>query len=492
MRRHLLLVIACLMATGIGCNLGAGATGTASPSPTPAVVETQLPPVEAASTALAQYSATLTAEAPPSTPSPVPDSGTICLLAFEDLNGNTVHDESEGVLQGVRFVLRHEKAVIETLLRASDSGSLCLAELPPGDYVVHAFPPSYAGSTPAAEATVTLAAGESVQVAMAMTERSRPDGRLELDSRDPVVAMLGSGPGGSRLYLATARTLYRSDDGGQSWESVGEKPPAINMVVSPAEPAILYAGGELECFRGGPPAPMFISEDGGASWNETPEGEGLVPAAAHPDDPTIAWAIGCDGPYLTQDSGRTWQRQLAEAWGLYILEEVEPVSDRPRILYASGNSEGGSGALFGSQDGGYSWQLITDEPELWISALLVRPDTADEIWFATPAGVWHSLDGGDTWEVSRAGLEGVTVGDDYVFENRGLHALVRDQSGTLYLGTERGLYQSGDGGANWRPLSGAPWADEPISQLIATSAWPETRLWVTAASGVYLYTPEAP
>jgi photosystem II stability/assembly factor-like uncharacterized protein len=492
MRRYLLLIIACLVATGIGCNLGSSATDTPSPSPSPVVVETQLPPVEAASTALAQYSATLTAEAPPSTPSPIPDSGTICLLAFEDQNSNTVRDDSEEVVQGVRFVLRHERAEIETLLRTSESGSLCLAELPPGDYVVQAFPPDYAGSTPAAEMSITLAAGETVQVAMGLVGRSRPDGKLELDSHDPVAAMFGSGPRGSTLYLAAARTLYRSEDGGQSWESVGEQPPAINMVVSPAKPATLYAGAELECFRGGPPPPLFISQNGGASWIESPEGKGLVPAAAHPDDPTIAWAIGCDGPYMTQDSGQTWQRQLAEAWGLYILEEVEPVGDRPRILYASGNSEGGSGALFGSQDGGHGWQLITDEPELWISALLVRPDTADEIWFTTPAGVWHSLDGGDTWEVSRAGLEEVTVGDDYTFENKGLHALVRDQSGTLYLGTEQGVYQSGDGGVNWRPLSDPPWAHEPISQLMVTDAWPDTRLWVTAASGIYLYTPEAP
>jgi photosystem II stability/assembly factor-like uncharacterized protein len=489
MRRHAFWIVVCLVATGISCNLGASATPTPFPSPSPGLPETELPPIEAASTALAQYSATLTAEAPPATPTPVPASGMICLLAFEDRNGNAAHDETEEVLQGVRFVLQHERAEIETLLRTSDSGPFCLAELPPGDYVVRAFPPVSMGSAPTEEMSITLVAGQTVQVTIGFVETRRPDGRLELEGKDPAPATLGGDAGGGSLYLAAAETLYRSADGGQSWEAVGERPPAANLVVSPADPDYLYAGGDLECFRGGPPEPVYVSQDGGATWAEAPEGTGLRPAAAHPQDPTVAWAVGCDGPYLTQDGGQTWQLGPADAWGLYILAEIQPADDQARTLYASGNSEGGSGALFRSLDGGRSWQLVTDQPELWISALLPSPDNADEVWFATPAGVWHTLDAGDTWEVSRAGLEEVTVGEDYLFENKGLHALVRDKSGTLYLGTEQGVFHSRDGGVNWHPLSGAPWAREPIGQLIVSDASPETRLWVSAASGVYLYTP---
>jgi photosystem II stability/assembly factor-like uncharacterized protein len=489
MRRYMALVVGCLVMTGVSCNLGTRATPTPSPAPAPEIAETELPPIEAASTALAQYGATLTAQAPPSTPTP--DSGVICLLAFEDLNGNTVHDESEGVLQDVRFVLQHDAAEVEALYRSSEGGPFCLAELPPGDYVIQAFPPISFGATPSGEMSIRLAAGETVQVALGFVESSRPDGRLELDGRHPA-AILASDTRGDTLYLAAAQTLYRSEDGGQSWESVGEQPPGPSMVASPAEPSILYAGRDLDCFRGGPPAPLYISQDGGASWTESADGTGLCPATAHPLDPAIAWAIGCDGPYMTEDGGLTWQHQPADAWGLYTLDEIRPVDTQPRTLYATGNSEGGSGALFRSQDGGHTWRLVTDEPELWISALLLRPDAPDEVWFATPTGVWHSLDGGDTWEIARAGLEEVAVGDDYLFENRGLHALARDASGALYLGTEQGIFQSGDGGLNWRPLSGPPWTHEPISQVIVTDAWSDTRLWVTAASGVYLYTPQVP
>jgi len=94
--------------------------------------------------------------------------------------------------------------------------------------------------------------------------------------------------------------------------------------------------------------------------------------------------------------------------------------------------------------------------------------------------------------VSRAGLEDTTVGDDFLFEDKGLHTLTRDQSGVLYLGTEQGVFRSADGGVNWRHISGPPWAQESVRELMVTHAWPVVRLWVTAASGVYLYTPEGP
>jgi ligand-binding sensor domain-containing protein len=186
----------------------------------------------------------------------------------------------------------------------------------------------------------------------------------------------------------------------------------------------------------------------------------------------------------------TWQHQPAESWGLYTLDEILPVIEQPDILYAAGNSEGGSGALFRSQDGGKTWQILTEEPDLWIDALLVHPTDADEVWFATPAGVWHSVDSGISWDLSAAGLERITVGDEYQFEGKGLHTLARSDSGKLYLGSAQGVFQSEDGGTNWSLITGVPWEQESILHLLVSDVGPETRLWVKTESGVFIHTPD--
>ena len=490
MRRYLLLLILLPALTGICCNF---ASSTPTPSPTAVFVEpkeTPLPAIDAASTALAQLNITLTAEAPTITPTPrPPETGVICVLPFQDSNENAQQDGDEQPLAGVRIVLEHQQVELEAHLRTVEAGPFCFSDLPPGEYQVIAHgPPPYQSTTPS-PMTVDLSAGERFSMSWGFAEAPLPDGRVMLDVDDVGMDLFLSDPSGSTFYLATGQALYRTDDGGQSWTRLEEPVPARNVVPSPTDPDLLFAGDGLDCFRGEDDVPLFISRNGGQSWTEAASGLNLRPAAAHPSDPELAWAIGCAGVYRTVDGGSTWLHQPAEEWGLYTLDEIIPVGEQPDVLLAAGNSEGGSGALFRSEDTGSSWQTVTDEPSLWISALLVNPGNADQIWFTTPAGVWHSSDGGLDWRLSAAGLEEVTVGDAYQFDGRGLHALARAESGMLFLGTEQGLYQSGDGGTNWSPAPETPWGLTPVLELAVTDSQGEMRLWATTESGIHLYTP---
>ena len=492
MRRYLLVLILLPAATGICCNI-ASPDPTPVPSPTAVIVEpveTPIPAIDAASTALAQLNITLTAVAPTITPTPPPpETGVICVLPFQDSNENAQQDGDEEPLAGVRVVIEHQQVELEAYLRTAETKPFCFSGLPSGEYQVIAHgPPPYQSTTPS-PAMVALSAGERFSLSWGFAEAPIPDGRVMLDVDDAGTDLFMSDPAGNTFFLATEQALFRTDDGGQSWTRMEEPPPARNVVPSPADRDLLFAGDGLDCFRGGDDAPLFISRNGGQSWTEAASGLNLRPAAAHPSDPEVAWAIGCAGAYRTDDGGSTWLHQPAKEWGLYTLDEIMPVGEQPDILLAAGNSEGGSGGLFRSEDAGRSWETVTDEPSLWISALLVNPGNADQIWFATPAGVWHSSDSGLDWRVSAAGLNAVTVGNGYQFDGRGLHALARAESGMLFLGTEQGLYQSGDGGSNWSPALETPWGLAPVLDLAVTDIRGETRLWVTTESGVYLYSP---
>lgn len=463
MRRYSLLLVAALLAAGLSCNL----PGRTPSSPAPRY----LSPVP-----------------PTSTPTPEPEQGEICVWAYLDSNRNAMHDDGERPLPGVRFsVVAGDVEVGEHLSDASPI-EFCFLNLPPGAYLVQAEAPDSLEATNPTTLSIMLGADESLPVVLGfMGSPPAIDGRMPLAE-----AIVGNTPDGQTLFLIVNGQLQRSDDGGQSWNEVGERPPASHLVVSEADPDLLFAGDGFPCLRGGPSAPLFISSDGGGNWRESPGGADLLPTAAHPTDAAVAWAVGCDGVYRSDDGGNTWQLQPAAAWGLYLPEIVLPVAAQPRTLYASGNSEGGSGALLRSDDGGDSWRVITEELGLWITSVLVNPDDPDEVWFVTPAGVWRTQDGGAAWSSSAAGLEQVAVGDDMQFEGKGLYTLARAPSGLLLLGTARGVFESRDGGSSWSPQTAAPWGQEPVSHLTVTAAWPTIRLWAAAESGVYIYTPGGP
>jgi photosystem II stability/assembly factor-like uncharacterized protein len=309
------------------------------------------------------------------------------------------------------------------------------------------------------------------------------DGKIMMQQGDPALAVIGAHPGENTFYLISANAFQQTSDGGQSWQTIGERPPARNVVMSSADPALLLAGDGLDCFRGGPEVPMFRSQNGGSSWSELPAGVNLRPLALHPQDPQVAWAAGCDGLHSTQDGGDSWQHYPAEVWGLYSLQSLYPV---PRqALYATANSEGGSGVVLRSEDGGQSWQRLTEGLEFWVSALLISPADPAQIWFTTPTGVWHSHDGGEIWSQSDAGLKAVVVGDDYQFEHKGLHALALHPNGTLYLGTEQGLYASNDDGAHFDQIDGIL-EDQVIDDLMIDRGG---TLWITAEGGLFTWMP---
>jgi len=300
-------------------------------------------------------------------------------------------------------------------------------------------------------------------------------------------------PRSATIYGLAPGGLYRSDDGAATWTLTNPSPPVTeSLLLAPGQPTVLYAGKGYPCYAGGPSVPMWKSEDSGQTWFELPPGLNLQPLAVHPEDAGRAYARGCPHPWYTDDGGATWTEQADDPFLIWCVHRAAPAeADDWQTVYIGGVSEGGSGAILGSTDGGADWQRLTpmEADPWWISALAVDPISPTHVYFGEPHGFWGSHDGGTTWFTSTQGLEDVVYDPGTPpTHTYGLLSLayVPDELDHWLLGTIRGLYASHDRGLSWSKLAGPAWQDDEVGALLLRWAEPD-KLFVTTPQGVYVH-----
>ena len=292
-------------------------------------------------------------------------------------------------------------------------------------------------------------------------------------------------------YATSAAGLHRRV-GASDWALVAGAPPRPRFVFSPANSNLLWAGLRPACLMGGPDEPMVKSMDGGLTWAELPAGLSLQPVVAHPTDPNRVYAYGCNGVYLTSDGGATWQLQAADLWLVYTVSDIAPVDPAWDIIFAGGVSEGGGGIVARSLDRGATWQQVTPlyADIWWVTDVWVDPTDPQRIYFLEPNGVWRSSDGGASWQRFTAGLEDVLYQDGRAVYGLFELASRLDDPSRLYLGTAAGLYESLNHGESWRKLAGYAWDQQRVDGLLVEGA---SGLWLHSPEGVFFLThPPAP
>ncbi|MCS7081441.1 MAG: glycosyl hydrolase [Bacteroidota bacterium] len=210
------------------------------------------------------------------------------------------------------------------------------------------------------------------------------------------------------------RGVYRSKDGGKSWERVlyrNERTGAIDLVINPKNPRILYAAlWEAQRYpwtfvSGGPGSGIFKSTDGGDTWVEITNNPGLprglkgrIGLAVSPANPDRVWALieaegEGKGLYRSDDAGATWRRVnndpplLQRPW--YYMH-VYADSQNPDVVYVL------NVGFWKSTDGGRSFSQIRvphgDCHDLWID-----PADPKRMINGNDGGACVSYDGGQTW-----------------------------------------------------------------------------------------------
>ena len=247
--------------------------------------------------------------------------------------------------------------------------------------------------------------------------------RIVLHPENPDVAWVGAmGPAWSD---GTQRGVYRTLDGGVTWERVlfvNARTGVSDLVIDPSNPDRLWAG--MWEFRrrpwffesGGPGSGLYRSEDGGTTWTRLeaadglPEGElGRIGLSVHRADPRVVYALveAAESALLrSEDGGRSWER--IEATGrvnprpfYYTDIRVDP-RDPDRIYNLHGR-------LQRSDDGGVSWRTLSRGVHPDFHALWIDPVDPERLWAGTDGGVYVSHDGGDDWRM----LDNLPVGQFY-------------------------------------------------------------------------------
>ncbi|HEV7734122.1 MAG TPA: hypothetical protein VGR62_18265 [Candidatus Binatia bacterium] len=265
------------------------------------------------------------------------------------------------------------------------------------------------------------------------------------------------------LYAASDPSILRSLDGGVTWTPIAPLPSQALAVA--ARDSVIWATTEGTRF----PDPLvagsvFRSDDGGASWEERTSGVPHLPLeglsvralAQHPTASTL-WLGMDDFGVFRNDDGIRW-RAANNGFERLIVRRLTIDPTPPATVWAATNK-----GLFRSRDRGASWAPASEGLGTLIAEpLAFDPFQPETMLAASPpfgAGLFQSTDAGTTWHGHSGGLGASAI-------DIGAIAYDPVTPGTVYLGHKQfGLSKSVDGGNTWTNTTPANFSN-PTALLI--------------------------
>ncbi|PTM12995.1 MAG: hypothetical protein DA408_08510 [Bacteroidetes bacterium] len=293
-------------------------------------------------------------------------------------------------------------------------------------------------------------------------------GSVALFQRNPKVIWVGTGESANRNSSGWGDGLYKSSDGGQTFDQVGfaNSHHVADIALHPTDPNIAYVAvvGHLWGYSGD--RGLYKTTDGGRSWEKLAstlpdDGKtGCTEITMHPTDPNVLFAGfyhrlrqpfqylssgEAGGLYKSSDAGKTWKKiTTGLPTGETGMIDVSICRKYPNIMVAAIETDEhlptgvpGSG-VYRSDDGGESWRFVFKHAvrPFYHGQIEIDPSNPDNIYVVS-RDFQISRDGGKTFAEREWRTDG---GDD--------HALwiAPYDSQIMYLGTDQGLRLTVDGG----------------------------------------------
>jgi photosystem II stability/assembly factor-like uncharacterized protein len=355
-------------------------------------------------------------------------------------------------------------------------------------------------------------------------------GSVAVAPSDPNIVYVGSGEGLHRPDLSVGDGIYRSDDAGKTWKHLGlrDGQQIPQLAVDPKDPNKVFAAVAGHPYGPNKERGVYRSTDGGQSWQKVLPAAGISalgnnsgndgrnsasaspqnmtgsaaaansgtaqnPAATtssdeenigasdvliDPTNPSIvyatlwearegpwengAWNGGGGGIFKSTDGGQTFQQLTAGLPKDIIQAHIAIAESNPNRLIATVAHKPAAVEIYRSDDAGANWTQITTDPRPAgrigggdLSVPRFNPKDENMI-IVTSTVTWKSTDGGKTW----AGFRGAPGGDDY--QNVWINP---NNPEIIALASDQGAIITVNGGESW-----SSWYNQPTAQMYHVNA----------------------
>ncbi len=296
-------------------------------------------------------------------------------------------------------------------------------------------------------------------------------GAVAVADSDPNVIYVGTGSNAPRGNISPGDGFYKSTDAGKTWRHAGlpEAGQVSRIRIHPEDPDLVYAAVLGNLFAGTEERGVFRSSDGGESWEKVlflDENTGAAELAMDPTNPRILyasmWSIrrtpwtlkgvsGKGGLFKSDDGGDSWERLkggFPESVTGKIGVAVSP-AESSRVWALVENEKGG---VYRSDDYGESWARVNSDRKLqqrawYYSRIYADPQDADTV-YALNTSFYKSIDGGKTFQSIP-----VLHGDCHdLWINPGNPKIILQTN-------DGGAHVSLNGGETWSPINNQPTAE---------------------------------
>jgi photosystem II stability/assembly factor-like uncharacterized protein len=301
-------------------------------------------------------------------------------------------------------------------------------------------------------------------------------GALAVAPSNPNVIYVGTGESDFRSDLTYGNGVYKSADGGRTWNNIGlaASQHISRIAIDPRNPDVVFVAAMGSAYGPGAERGVFRSTDGGATWQKVlfkDENTGAIDITLDPDNPQSMWAA------LVHDQRTPWSAYPPVTTGGAIFKSTDggtewkpvtggglPEGDWGRVGLAVARGTRGQrvyalidtkeGGVFKSDDGGQTWAHTGKDNRLgrlwYFGEIYVDPKSPDTVYIPN-VSIYRSTDAGKTFTA----IKGAPGGDDY-------HALWIDPANPqrMIFGSDQGAGVSVDGGVTW-----SSWYNQPTAQF---------------------------
>ncbi|MCB9081642.1 MAG: hypothetical protein H6555_08025 [Lewinellaceae bacterium] len=308
---------------------------------------------------------------------------------------------------------------------------------------------------------------------------------IAVDPQRPATVYAATGDLNISAYPFIGDGLYRSNDGGYSWQNIGPGGLQVlsRVLVDPHNSKVLYVASmglpfERDNLRG-----VYKTTDGGVSWQQVlfrSDQAGFIDLVMDPQNPQVLYAASWDRVrnnresivsgnnariYKTIDGGKTWQELTGKGLpdtgnmsriGLAISAQTSGV-----VYAVYANAQQSLEQIYRTTDGGNSWNSVFPNGQVptslrgvyagmgWYFGKIVLNPKDDNDLFLLGVDLFRTRDGGASWAQAAPPW--------YTYEvHADKHDLIFTPAGELLLATDGGVYASENNGMTWQDAENIP------------------------------------